>query len=252
MSTQDALFKYTLRLGDNALILGHRLSEWCSKGPFLEEDIALSNIALDHVGRANALLTYAAQVEGKGRTEDDLAYKRMERHFYNNLISELPNGDFAYTIVRQLAVSTFELFYFDALSKSKDATIAGIAAKTLKEVKYHYKHSSDWTVRLGDGTEESHQRMQKALSEIWPFTGELFEMDETDQVLIKEGIAVDLNEIKIKWEKQVDEVLAEATLEKPAHTFNQTGSRKGLHTEHLGFILAELQYLQRAYPDARW
>lgn len=252
MTTQEALFKYTLRLGDNALVLGHRLSEWCSKGPFLEEDIALSNIALDQVGRANALLTYAAQTEAKGRTEDDLAFKRHERHFYNNLITELPNGDFGYTIARQFLVATFELFYFDALSKSKDATLAGIAAKTLKEVKYHYKHAHDWVLRLGDGTEESHQRIQKALDDLWAFTGELFEMDETDQLLIKEGIAVDLASIKQQWQKQVTEVFTEATLTPPADTFMQTGSRKGLHTEHLGYILTEMQFLPRAYPDAKW
>jgi len=252
MTIQEALFKYTLRQGDNALILGHRLSEWCSKGPFLEEDIALSNIALDQVGRANALLTYAAQVEGMGRTEDDLAYKRIERHFYNNLITELPNGDFGFTIARQFLVATFELFYFDALSKSHDETLAGIAAKTLKEVKYHYKHAHDWVLRLGDGTEESHQRIQKAFNDLWTYTGELFEMDATDLVLIEEGMAVDLGQIKELWQKQVTEVLTEATLQLPAETFMQTGSRKGLHTEHLGYILTEMQYLPRTYPDAKW
>lgn len=252
MTQQEALFKYVLRLGDNALILGHRLSEWCSKGPFLEEDIALSNIALDQVGRANALLTYAAQVEGKGRTEDDLAFKRSERHFYNALITELPNGDFGFTIARQFLVATFELFYFDALSKSKDETLAGIAAKTLKEVKYHYRHAADWVVRLGDGTEESHNRIQKSFEDIWTYTGEMFEADEADTLLVKAGIAVDVNTIKPLWEKQVAEVLAEATLKQPASGYMQTGSRKGLHTEHLGYILTEMQFLPRTYPDAKW
>jgi len=252
MTQQEALFNYTSRLGDNALILSHRLSEWCSKGPFLEEDIALSNIALDLVGRANALLTYAAQVEGKGRTEDDLAYKRPERQFHNFLITELHNGDFGFTIARQLLVSTYELFYFDALSKSKDATLAGIAAKTLKEVKYHYRHAHDWVLRLGDGTQESHDRIQQSFHEIWTYTGELFETDEADELLVKAGIGVDVKTIRPQWEKQVAEVLAEATLDRPADGYMQTGSRKGLHTEHLGFILTEMQYLPRAYPDAKW
>lgn len=252
MTQQEALFNYTSRLGDNALILSHRLSEWCSNGPFLEEDIALSNIALDLVGRANALLTYAAQVEGKGRTEDDLAYKRPERQFCNFLITELPNGDFGFTIARQFLVSTYELFYFDALSKSKDTTLAGIAAKTLKEVKYHYRHAHDWVLRLGDGTKESHDRIQKAFHEIWTYTGELFETDEADELLAKAGIGVDVKTIRSQWEKQVAEVLAEATLERPADGYMQTGSRKGLHTEYLGYILAEMQFLPRAYPDAKW
>jgi ring-1,2-phenylacetyl-CoA epoxidase subunit PaaC len=252
MTQQEALFNYTLRLGDSALILSHRLSEWCSKGPFLEEDIALSNIALDLVGRANALITYAAQIEGKGRTEDDLAFKRQERHFHNFLITELPNGDFGLTIARQFLVATFELFYFDALSKSADTTLGGIAAKTLKEVRYHYRHAHDWVLRLGDGTQESHDRIQKSFHDIWTYTGEFFETDEADELLVKAGIAVDVKAIQPLWEKQVAEVLSEATLEQPANGYMQTGSRKGLHTEYLGFILTEMQFLPRTYPDAKW
>lgn len=252
MTQQEALFRYTLKMGDNALILGHRLSEWCSHGPFLEEDIALSNIALDYVGRANALLTYAATVEGKGRSEDDLAYKRIERHFYNNLITELPNGDFGFTIVRQFLVSSFDLLFFDALSKSKDTTLAGIAAKTLKEVKYHYTHSRDWMLRLGDGTQESHNRIQHSLNELWPYSGEMFETDETEELLLKDGIAADVSSLKQQWEKLVTETLEEATLQKPENDFMHTGSRKGLHTEHLGYILTEMQFLPRTYPDAKW
>ncbi|MBN8695990.1 MAG: phenylacetate-CoA oxygenase subunit PaaC [Bacteroidetes bacterium] len=252
MTKQEALFSYTLRLGDNALILGHRLSEWSSKGPLLEEDIAMTNMALDLIGRADAMLKYAAQVEGKGRTEDDLAYKRGERQFLCNLIVQLPNGDFGYTIARQLIMSAFDLCLYEELVKSKDETIAAISAKAVKEVKYHLKFATDWTLRLGDGTEESHQRIQKSFNDIWMYTGELFEMNEVDAILIKEGIAVDLNSLKARWKKIMTEVLLEATLTVPADAYMQTGSRKGVHTENLGYILAEMQYLQRAYPDAKW
>lgn len=252
MTKQEALFSYTLRLGDNALILGHRLSEWSSKGPLLEEDIAMTNMALDLIGRADAMLKYAAQVEGTGRTEDDLAYKRGERQFLCNLIVQLPNGDFGYTIARQLIMSAFDLCLYEELVKSKDETIAAISAKAVKEVKYHLKFATDWTLRLGDGTEESHQRIQKSFNEIWMYTGELFEMNEVDAILIKEGIAVDLNSLKARWKKIMTEVLLEATLTVPADAYMQTGSRKGVHTESLGYILAEMQYLQRAYPDAKW
>ncbi len=252
MDKNEALFKYALRLGDNGLILGHRLSEWCSKGPFLEEDLALSNMALDLIGRSQAMLNYAATVEGKGRTDDDLAFKRAERQFLNNLLHEQPNGDFAHTMIRQLFNSAFELFFFEELAKSKDETFAGVAAKTVKEVKYHLRHASEWIPRLGEGTEESHARTQKAIDNLWTYTGELFEMDEVDQVLIKEGIAVDMSALKSKWEKQVRSVIEGATLKLPAGGFMQTGSRKGLHSEHLGFLLAEMQYLPRAYPDAKW
>ncbi len=252
MTKQEALFSYTLRLGDNALILGHRLSEWSSKGPLLEEDIAMTNMALDLIGRADAMLKYAAQVEGKGRKEDDLAYKRGERQFLCNLIVQLPNGDFGYTIARQLIMSAFDICLYEELVKSKDETIAAISAKAVKEVKYHLKFATDWTLRLGDGTEESHQRIQKSFNDIWMYTGELFEMNEVDAILIKEGIAVDLNSLKARWKKIMTEVLLEATLTVPADAYMQTGSRKGVHTENLGYILAEMQYLQRAYPDAKW
>lgn len=252
MTQQEALFNFTLRLGDNALILGHRLTEWCSKGPILEEDIAISNLALDLVGRANALLTYAAKVEGKNRTEDDLAYKRAERGFLNCQIMELPNGDFGYTIARQFLVSAFDVLYLTKLSQSKDETIAGIAAKALKESKYHLKHSSDWVLRLGDGTDESHARIQKSFDEIWAYTGELFEMDQTDELLIKAGIAVDKAALKSGWDEIVNSTLKEATLSRPKDGHMFTGGTKGIHTEYLGFILTDMQYLPRAYPDAKW
>lgn len=252
MTKQEAIFKYTLRLGDNAVVLGHRLAEWCSNGPILEEDLALTNMALDHIGRAAAFLKYAGELEGKGRTEDDLAYKRGERNFYNNLITELPNKDFAYTIAKQLVISAFEFYLYTELSNSKDVTIAGISQKAVKEVKYHLAHASDWTCRLGDGTDVSRTKMQKAIHDVWMFTGELFEMNEIDAVLIKEGIAVDMNVIKPMWHNHIKNVLTEATLELPEDGYMQTGSRQGVHTEYLGHLLSEMQYLQRAYPTAQW
>ena len=252
MNKQEAIYKYALRLGDNSLILGHRLAELCSRGPILEEDLAMTNLALDHIGRAQALLAYAAEVEGKNKTADDLAYKRAERSFYNNLISELPDKDFADTIARQLVVSAFEYFLYTELMKSKDEQIAAIAAKAIKEVRYHLAHSSDWTCRLGEGTDLSHEKMQRALNDIWMFTDELFEMNEIDEILIKEKIAVDLASIKPLWLEHVQEVITEATLSVPDSKYMQTGSRKGIHTEYLGHILSEMQYLQRAYPDAQW
>lgn len=252
MTKQEALFHYALRLGDNALILGHRLSELTSFGPILEEDLAMSNLALDLLGEAQGFLTYAGEIEGKGQTADDLAYKRAERKFVNNLITELPNGDFADTMTRHFLYSHFALLLFEELVKSKDETIAALAAKSLKEMKYHVRHSSDWMLRLGDGTAESHQRAQKALDNIWMFTGDMFTVTEADELLQKEGIAADLKAIYAQWDKNISAVLETATLKKPANTFMQSGSQKGVHTESLGFILAEMQYLQRAYPDAKW
>jgi ring-1,2-phenylacetyl-CoA epoxidase subunit PaaC len=252
MKKHDALYNYTLRLGDNALVLGHRLSEWCSRGPILEEDLALTNMALDLIGRAQAFLRYAGEIDDNGKTADDLAYKRDERSYYNNLIMELPDTNFAFTIARQLIVSAFEYYFYSELSNCKDETIAGISAKALKEVKYHLAHSADWTCRLGGGTEVSHARIQKAVEDLWMYTGELFEMNEVDNVLIKEGIAVDLNIIKPQWYNHVKNVLVEATLDIPEDGYMQTGGRNGIHTEYLGHILSEMQYLQRAYPDAKW
>jgi len=252
MNNQNNLFKYLLRLGDNALIHGHRLSEWCSKGPTLEEDLALANIALDNIGRAQAFLKYAGEIEGKNRNEDALAYRRGEREFYNNLITELPNGDFAYTIAKMILLSAFEVLLFEKLTSSKDNIVGAIAAKALKESRYHFAHARDWCFRLGKGTELSKQKMQNAIHDVWMYTGELFEMDEVDAQLISNGIAVDLNEIKDAWKSKVESVLTQSEIEIPKVDYMQTGSRKGLHTENLGYILAEMQYLQRAYPDATW
>lgn len=252
MTAKEATYTYTLRLADDALILGHRLSELCSRGPILEEDLALTNVSLDMIGRAQALLEYAANIEAKGNTEDDLAYRRPEINYYNHLLTEQPNGDFAHTIARQLFISVFEFLFYTTLEKSTDGTLSAIAAKATKEVKYHKQHAIDWTLRLGDGTNESHKRMQKAVNDLWMYTGELFEMDEVDTFLVREGIGVDLIPIKTHWQQEMKNILDEATLALPEDTYMQTGSRKGIHTENLGHILSEMQYLQRAYPDAKW
>jgi ring-1,2-phenylacetyl-CoA epoxidase subunit PaaC len=252
MTKNEALYRYLLRLADNGLILGYRLGEWSSNAPYLEEDLALTNIALDLTGRAQAFLKYAGEIEGKGRSEDDLAYKRPEREFYNNLLVEQPNGDFAMTIVRQLLYTAFDLPLYEALSASTDPIIAGVAQKAVKETKYHLRHVKEWMYRLGDGTEESHSRAQNALNELWMFTAELFEMDEADEILLREGIAVDLGALKQRWSETVGECIVTSTLMHPADGYMQSGSRKGIHSEYLGFILAEMQFLPRAYPDAKW
>lgn len=252
MNSKEALFHYCLRLGDTSLILAQRNAEWCGHGPFLEEDLALTNIALDLLGQANSILKYAAQIEGKGRTEDDLAFFRGEREYYNHLITEVPNGDYGKTILRQFLCDAFDFCFYSELVKSKDITLAAIAAKSIKEITYHLRHTSSWIERLGNGTEESHTRMQNALEELWRFTGEMFEMNEVDKILIKEGIAVDLNSIKLKWESKVKEILEHSTLKIPDDVFMQRGSRDAKHTEYLGYILAEMQSLPRALPDAKW
>jgi ring-1,2-phenylacetyl-CoA epoxidase subunit PaaC len=252
MTKQEALFKYLLRLGDQHLILGHRLSEQSSKGPFLEEDIACSNIALDLIGNANHLLQYAAEVENKNRTADDLAFLRSEREFYNSLLAEQPNGDFAFVMTKHFFADVFDFYLYTELQKSADETLASIAAKALKEITYHLRHTSKWMIRLGDGTDESKMRAQNAINELYRFTSELFEMDEVDEVLLKEKIAVDSSSIQNSWFAKVKEVFAEAGLNLPEEVYMQTGSRKGQHTEHLGFLLAEMQHLHRAFPGAQW
>lgn len=252
MNKQVALVNYFIRLGDNNLVLGQRLAEWCSNGPILEEDLAMTNISLDHFGQAEFMYETAAELEGKSRTADDIAFRRSERHYFNNLITEIPNGDFAFTMVRQMLYSAFAKFLYESLSESKHETLASLSARALKEVKYHYRHSSEWVIRLGQGTAESKRRTQFALNEIWTFTGNLFEMNETDHVLIAEGISFDLNSIYPKWVFTVNEIIKNAGLEIPQQTYMQKGGIDGMHTEHLGHLLCELQYLQRAYPDAKW
>ncbi len=250
---KDALFEYCLRLGDTSLVLGQRLSEWCGHGPVLEEDIALTNIALDLIGQTRMILEYAGQVENKGRSADDLAYHRDAMQFRNVLLSEQPNMDFAYTMTRQFFLSVYNYYLYEELKGSSDKTIAAFAEKSLKEVAYHVRHASDWMLRLGDGTEESHKRMQNAVDDLWMFTDDLFQMNVVDELLIKVRIAVDQKKIHKKWKFKVNEILTKGTLTIPSvNNFMRLGSRIGKHTEHLGYILAEMQFLPRAYPDAKW
>lgn len=252
-NNQQALFTYCVRLADNALVLAQRLCEWCGHGPILEEDIAISNMGLDLLGQARGLYSYAATIEGKGRTEDDLAFHRNERQFLNRCLLEQPNGDFAMTMMRSFLYSSMAYLQYRELTLSKDETISGIAAKALKELTYHVRHTSQWVIRLGDGTEESHQRISNALQDLWGFTDELFEMDEVDQVLIQAGVAFDLAALKSEWEQMVNEVLAQALLSVPSRVgYRSKGGFIGIHSEHLGHLLSEMQYLPRAYPDAKW
>ena len=247
-----SLYKYVLALGDDALILGQRLSQWAYKGPFLEEDIALSNISLDMFGRANLLLEYAATLKGNGTTSDELAFKRNEREFSNHIICEQPNGNFADTIVRQFFLDAFYKLFLQKLTKSKDEQLSAIAQKSIKETTYHLRHSSKWIIRLGDGTVESHAKVQSAIDNLWMFTNELFEMNEIDNEMLEQKMGVDCSKLKIEWDKIINEVLSEATLNRPEDANMPTGGRQGIHTEHLGHLLSDMQYLQRAYPDATW
>ena len=248
----NAPFEYLIRLGDNALILSQRLGEWCGHGPVLEQDIAMTNIALDLLGQARMLLTYAGEIEGKGRTEDDLAYFRDAHEFRNALLVEQPNRDWAYTIVRQFFFDAFQYYNYEALLRSRDEHLAGIAEKSLKEVTYHLRYSSEWMVRLGDGTETSRQKMQTALDDLWMFGGELTTPDETDRLAAESGVGPDLLKIKPLWESKVAAILEEATLKRPENEWMQSGGKQGRHSEHLGFILAEMQHLQRTYPGNEW
>ncbi len=251
--TRNDLFDYLLRLGDDRLILGHRLSEWCGHGPILEEDIAMTNIALDLIGQSINFLKLAGKVEGNGRSEDDLAYHRDALDFKNLMLVEQPNGDFGYTMTRQFVFDVYSLHLLERLQSSRMEELAAIAAKSLKEVRYHLRHSSQWMLRLGDGTEESHRRVQTALNDLWMYTNEMFETDEVEQRLAKKGIAIDSSTLKPDWEKTVSNLLNQATLNVPEEQgYWSTGSRRGIHTEHLGYILADMQFLPRAYPDAKW
>lgn len=248
----NSLFEYVLRLGDDSLILGHRLSEWCGHGPILEEDIAMTNISLDLVGQATSLLGYAGELEGKGRDADALAFLRFDREYKNVLLVEQPNGDFGMTMLRQFFFDAYRKPLFEKLQHSTDQHLAAIAEKSLKETKYHLKHSSEWVIRLGDGTEESNARIQDSLNTLWRYTNELFFTDEVDAELVEKGIVPSLQEIQNEWNATVNAVLTEATLTIPTNNWKQEGGRKGLHSEHLGYILAELQYMQRAYPNMQW
>jgi ring-1,2-phenylacetyl-CoA epoxidase subunit PaaC len=244
--------EYVLRLGDNALILGQRISEWCGHSPFVEEDVAMANTALDHIGRARMLLSHAAALGGRGETEDDLAYKRNEREFKNFLLCELPIGDFAFTVVRQVLMDSYHYHLYNALQQSSDQTLAAIAAKVVKESTYHLRHSSQWMIRLGDGTEESHRRTQEALDKQWRFSSELFQGDEIDELAVKAKLGPDLASLEQYWRGDVDSIIEKATLNRPEDLPLAASGRAGLHTEHMGFLLAEMQSVQRAYPGLEW
>jgi len=252
MTLQQAHFQYLLRLGDNVLILGQRLGEWCGHGPVLEQDIAITNIALDLIGQARSLLEHAGNTEGAGRSEDDLAFLRDGWDFRNVLLVEQPNEDWAYTIVRQFLFDAYHYPLLEELTKSKDTHLAAIAEKSLKEVAYHLRYSSEWMIRLGDGTEVSHQKMQTALDDLWMYSGELTEADAIDQQMLEAGIGADLGRIRGIYTEKVSAIFKEATLQKPANDWMQRGGKTGTHSEHLGYILAEMQFMQRAYPGEKW
>ncbi len=248
----NSLFEYILRIGDDSLILGQRLAEWCGHGPILEEDIALTNISLDLIGQATNFFNYAAVVENAGRDADKLAFLRIDREYKNTVLVEQPNGDFGDTMVRQFLFDAFRKLFFEKLQYSKDEQLAAIAEKSLKETRYHLKHSSEWVIRLGDGTEESHNRVQNSLNILWRYRTELFFMDGVDAELIKLGIAIDLNTFRNEYDMFVLSILDEATLTPPANNWSFGEGRIGKHSEHLGHLLAEMQYMQRAYPNMEW
>lgn len=241
---------YALRLGDDCLVLGQRLCEWAARAPELEEDVALLNIALDQLGAARSLLSYAGSFDG--RDEDQLAFLRDERDFTNALVMELPIGDFGTTMARQLLVSAYQVPLWEALTGSADPMLAGIAGKAVKEATYHLDHASSWVVRLGDGTEESHLRMQAGLDAVWPYAFELFETDELLAPLVAAGLAADPLVLQAEWERTVGKVLAEATLAEPETDWRPSGGRRGEHTEAFGYLLAELQHVHRSHPGATW
>ena len=252
VEVNTALSDFLLRMADTSLVLGHRLSEWCGHGPILEQDIALSNLALDLIGQARNWYQLAAVHLGQGQSEDDLAYLRDADQYRNVLLVELPNGDFGQTVLRQFFFDAFHYHFLKALTESGDENVANIAIKSLKEATYHLKWSSEWVIRLGDGTEESHRRMEKSLLELWEFTGELTTPNATDHLLCIMGLTPDLGLIRPLWEREVQNILAEATLDVPKRSWMQKGGKNGVHTEHLGYLLAEMQFLQRAYPNCEW
>jgi ring-1,2-phenylacetyl-CoA epoxidase subunit PaaC len=247
-----AHFDYLLQLADTSLVLGQRLGELIGHAPALEEDLGLANIALDLVGQARLLLSHAGVLEGRGRGEDQLAFLRTQDEFRNLVLAEQPNGDFAGTITRQLLIDAWQLELHEWLQQSSDAQLAAIAAKAVKETRYHFRFSASWLVRLGDGTTESRQRAQQALQQLWPYTREMFDEQESDRLLARAGVAPPLAALESAWRARVTGVLGEATLEQPPSTPYRWHGRRGMHSEHLGHLLAEMQYLQRAYPGAQW
>ncbi|MEM7068468.1 MAG: 1,2-phenylacetyl-CoA epoxidase subunit PaaC [Pseudomonadota bacterium] len=252
MKQDEALFQLLIRLADDHLVLGHRLSEWCGHAPTLEEDLSMPNMALDLIGQARNLYTYAGEVEGKGRDEDAIAYLRTEGQYQNLLLVERPNGDFAQTMLRQFYFAVFmELFWQKAIASS-DETIAAIAAKAIKEIAYHIRHTAEWVIRLGDGTDESNRRMREAVSELHRFTDEMFESDEVSSTLVNAGVIGDPQDMKDAWTAEVTRVFAMANLEVPEDYWPLLGGRSGDHGEAMGYLLADLQYMQRTYPGMTW
>ena len=243
---------YLIHLADDNVVLGQRLAEYLTRAPELEEELAIGNLALDHLGVARHLYTYAGEVQGHGRSEDELAFLRSEREYTNLLLLEQPNTDFAFVIGRQFLFDAYQVPLWEALSAGRNERLAGIAARAAKEARYHLRHSSSWVVRLGDGTVESHTRMQRAVDELWRFTGEMFEVDEIEEDLVMDGVAADPAVMRSTWVSTVDRVLTEATLTTPDDQFQRSGGRRGIHTEHLGYLLAEMQWMQRAYPGLEW
>ena len=244
--------KYYLEIADNALILSHRLSENSSKGPFLEEDLACTNVALDLIGLAESVYNEAAKIEGEGKSGDDLAYRREEIDYYNTLLVEQPNTDFAYIMVRQFFADTFNYYFFLELSNSKDEFLSAVAAKSLKEVTYHLRRSSEWMLRFGNGTDVSNEKAQKAINDLWRYTNEMFSASEADLALRNDGISADLEKVKEDWNQKVNEILYLAHLKKPENEWQMSGGKKGVHSEHMGYLLAQMQYLPSKYPDAKW
>jgi ring-1,2-phenylacetyl-CoA epoxidase subunit PaaC len=243
------LFLYSLRLGDDALIAAQRTAEWIAAAPQLEEDVALGNIGLDQLGQARSLLQYAGAVEGEGRSEDDLAYFRDEREFVNLQLCELPNGDFGHAMARLLYFATYQELLYAELLTSGDETLSGVAGKAVKEVAYHADHATQWVLRLGDGTDESHQRMQAGLDALWSYTAEMFTSDELVQRL---DVAVDPSTLQDEWTRRVTAVIDESTCSRPESSYQHSGGRSGQHTEHMGYLLAELQHVARSHPGAKW
>lgn len=251
-SSLNSLYNYILQIADNSLILGQRMGELCGHGPSLETDIACTNIALDLLGQVRSYYQYAAKIAGDGRTEDDIAMLRKEREYVNVLLAEQPNTDFAYTMGRHFLFDVYHLMFLEKLGKSKDLTLSAIAEKAIKEVRYHLRFSTDWVKRLGDGTQESKQRMQAAIDDLWAYTNELFEQTDSEKEMIAEGIGVDTEKLKKSYYEQVEAILTEAGLQIPESKYFHSGGKQGIHTEYMGFILAELQYMQRTYPGVEW
>jgi len=249
---RDAATQYVLRLGDTCLILGQRIAEWCGHAPVLEEDIALTNMSLDLIGQARALLTHAGQISGLGHDEDQLAFLRDERDYLNPTLVELPRGDFAFTVLRNAMVATFLKLMWQRLSASSDAELAAIAGKALKESRYHQQHACDWVVRLGDGTDESARRLKAALAQLWRYSAELFEDDAIDEQAATSGLGPKWSELQADWRAEMAALLAAVKLPVPADSVYRSTGRRGVHSEHMGFILAEMQYLQRAFPGGVW